>query len=73
MARRKSDLPLHKVTLNLVLGDYQAMQALFPSLGAGAAIRTLVHNYLKSVRSALEPIDVPIVHSDDLKELMDDK
>lgn len=72
MARRKSDLPLQKVTLNLVTGDYAKMQSLFPSLGGGAAIRTLVNNYIKSIRSALEPLDVPLVAAEDIKELMND-
>lgn len=72
MARRKSDLPLQKVTLNLVTGDYAKMQALFPSLGGGAAIRTLVNNYIKSIQKALQPLDIPLVNPDDLKDLIND-
>lgn len=36
--------PLQKHTLNLFEGDFEELQALFPDIGASAAIRQLVRN-----------------------------
>lgn len=49
MTRRKSDLPLERTTVNLFEGDLARLQALFPNVGAGIAIRRLVHDYLELV------------------------
>lgn len=71
MAYKKSDLPLHKKTLNLVEGDFEAMGALFPSMGASNAIRVLIHSYVKRIRASMAPVDID-VSLNDIKELVKD-
>lgn len=68
---RKSDKPLHKERLNLYAGDFAKMQVLFPQLGAGPAIRELVHNFIKRAEQASPQlkIEIPI---NDLKELINE-
>ena len=73
MARRRSELPLVKKTLNLGVGDFEAMGALFPGLGGSNAIRILVHNYVKRVREALEPVEIAVLNETELKELIKDE
>lgn len=72
MARRRSEIPLVKKTLNLGAGDFEAMGALFPGLGGSNAIRILVHNYVRRVRESLEPVDIAILDEAQLKELIDE-
>ena len=72
MGRRRSEIPLHKKTLNFGVGDFEAMGGLFPGLGASTAIRILVHNYVKKVRDSLEPLDIAVLSPDELKELIDE-
>lgn len=69
MGRRRSEIPLVKKTLNLGVGDFEAMGALFPAMGGSNAIRILIHNYVKRVRSALEPVDIDLADID-LNELL---
>lgn len=71
MANRKSEIPCERKTIRLGIGDFEAMEALFPQLGATVAIRTLVHNYIKRMRASLAPVDLS-VSPQDLKELLDD-
>lgn len=47
--KRKSDLPLEKVTISLVKGDLKRMMDLFPTRGGSYAIRMLVNKYLQAV------------------------
>lgn len=37
---------LHKVTLNLYEGDFQRLQVYYADMGAGAAIRLIIHSHL---------------------------
>jgi hypothetical protein len=48
--RRKSEVPLQKVTLNLFEGDFSRLQDLHPDLGAGAVIRLIVRRHLDAVK-----------------------
>ena len=73
MARRRSEIPLVKKTLNLGVGDFEAMSALFPGLGGSNAILILVHNYVKRVREALEPVEIAVLNETELKELIKDE
>jgi hypothetical protein len=47
--KRKEEVPLNKVCLNLYEGDFQRLQSLHPDIGAGKVIRVLVHSYLKNI------------------------
>jgi hypothetical protein len=60
LTKRRSDIPFEKKILNLGVGDFEAMGMLFPALGPTVAIRTLVHNYVRKVRSATAPVDIEI-------------
>ena len=56
--KRKSDLPLQKVTMSLVEGDYDLLRGWFPRKGAAAVIRAIVHAYVRNLQSKLtRPID----------------
>ena len=70
MARRRSEIPLVKKTLNLGVGDFEAMGALFPAMGGSNAIRILVHNYVRKVRESLAPVDIAGLDDFQLEELM---
>lgn len=72
MARRRSEIPLVKKTLNLGVGDFEAMGALFPGLGGSNAIRILVHNYVRRVRESLAPVEIATLDPNQLKELIDE-
>lgn len=72
MTRRKSDLPLEKKILNLAVGDFEAMGALFPELGPTVAIRVLIHNFVRKVRAATSPVDIEIP-VDNIQEFMTDE
>lgn len=43
--RRKEDIPLQKVTLNLYEGDFDFLRGLYSRIGAGKIIRKLVRKY----------------------------
>lgn len=73
MARPRSEIPLVKKTLNLGVGDFEAMGALFPGLGGSNAIRVLVHNYVKRVRESLAPVDIAVLDEAQLQELIQDE
>lgn len=72
MPNKKSDIPFEKITLRLGVGDFAAMGVLFPQLGASVAIRTLVHNYVKSIQASLAPVELEL-QPDDLKDLLHDE
>jgi hypothetical protein len=72
MAKPKSEIPLTLHKLNLFEGDFAKMQTLFPTLGAGPAIRTIVRNFIKQVETTTAPLDIELP-IDDLKELMNDQ
>ena len=72
MAGRKSDIPFEKVSLNLGLGDFARMGELFPRLGPGIAIRTLVRNYIRQIEASAAPIDIDL-NPETVTELLDDE
>jgi hypothetical protein len=59
----------HKV--RLFAGDLERLQALFPALGAGPAIRQLVRNFIQRVEVSSTPLDLNLP-VDDLEELLND-
>lgn len=69
MTKRRSEIELAKKTLNLGRGDFEAMGALFPTMGASTAIRILVHNYVQKVRQATAPVDIELPTPEEIKEL----
>lgn len=71
MAGKRSDIPFEKVSLNLGRGDFARMGALFPNIGAGVAIRTLVRNYIRQIEATAAPINVDI-NPLTVTELLDD-
>ena len=54
MAREKS-VPLEKVTLNLVLGDKEILQAYFPATGWTVQVRNVIHRYCNALREKDSP------------------
>jgi hypothetical protein len=58
--RRKSELPLQKVTLNLFEGDFSRLQDLHPDIGAGAVIRLIVRRHLDAVNSSNRREAMPV-------------
>ena len=49
MPRKKSEVPLQKVTLYLFQGDMSWLQGRFPHIGASVAIRKLVRQFRKDI------------------------
>ena len=66
--RRREDIPLQKVTLNLYDGDMNFLHALYPGIGASRAIRAIVRRHVNEhLASAAErrgesvkQLDLPI-------------
>ena len=48
---------LQKHTLNLFPGDYERLQALFPEVGAGPIIRSIIRNFVE--KSEAGEVDLP--------------
>lgn len=48
MARRKEDMPIKKVTLNLFDEDWEKLQIWHPELGASKVVREIVHAYIRA-------------------------
>jgi len=48
VARRKEDLPIKKVTLNLFDDDWEKLQIWHPELGASKVVREIIHAYVKA-------------------------
>ena len=46
--RRKEDLPIRKVTLNLFDDDWEKLQLWHQNLGASKVVREIVHAYVKA-------------------------
>lgn len=73
MAGKRSDIPFEKVSLNLGRGDFARMGELFPRLGAGVAIRTLVRNYIRQIEAATAAVAPAIeLNPQTVTELLDD-
>lgn len=54
MSRRKEPEPLEKETINLFRGDFEKLQTLHPTMGAGKVIRLLVRAHLDKVQASAE-------------------
>jgi hypothetical protein len=53
--RRREDRAIAKHTLNLYLGDYQALQVYYGSrIGAAKIIRDIVHIHVKRIKAKAE-------------------
>lgn len=50
----KSEIPLHKHTLNLFEGDMEKLQELYPEVGGGIIVRKLVRAHLRKVQAVAE-------------------
>jgi len=68
MPRKRSDIPLEKVTLKLFQGDYKRIQDLHGTrLGASAVIRQLIRTYLANIdarveqRSTIDKINLEVI------------
>lgn len=53
MPKRSPSL-LHKHTLLLFEGDYQALQDLYPEVGAAVIVRNLIRAHLKKVNDPMD-------------------
>lgn len=73
MARPKSPIPLVLKPIRMFEGDFEKMQVLFPRLGAGVAIRTLVRNYIKQIEGAAVPIEIELPADQSIEELINDE
>jgi hypothetical protein len=61
MPRVKSTEPLLKVKINLFAADYERMQMMYPSTGAGPAIRALVRSHVNKISrnvGTLAPVEI---------------
>lgn len=43
-----------KHTLNLIRGDFEILQSLYPEVGASVVVRTIVHQFVKKLNSKNE-------------------
>ena len=60
MPRPKRAVPLELKPIRLFQGDFERLQALFPTMGAGPAIRKLVRNLCDRVEETRRPVDIDI-------------
>jgi hypothetical protein len=60
MAKRQSDFPLKKVTLNLYEGDTAKLDLLHPRLGYGLVVRELVRAHIKKAEAASESSEIQL-------------
>jgi hypothetical protein len=66
--RRKEDIPIKKVTINLYDGDMAILQEYYPRLGGSKAIRALVRKHVNELLNAaaeargeaVKQLDLPI-------------
>jgi hypothetical protein len=62
--RRKEDLPIKKVTLNLFEDDWEKLQLWHQNLGASKVVREIIHAYVKAneekFNQKVETVQLPI-------------
>jgi hypothetical protein len=66
--KRRSDIPLQKVTLNLFDGDMSVLQEHYPRIGGSIAVRALVRKHVNELLSAaaerrgvtIRQLDLPV-------------
>jgi len=60
--RRREDRPIQKHTLNLYTGDYEKLQALYPTrIGAAKIIRDIIHAHIRLIEEGAAQ-KVPTIH-----------
>lgn len=66
--RKREERPLSKHTLNLYLGDYNKLQALYSTrVGAAKIIREIVHAHIRKIEENAAQ-KMPLVDLDDIEE-----
>lgn len=65
--RRKEDIPIEKVTLNLYAGDMGFLQRMYPRLGASRAIRRLVRSYREKIEAGAGTDDLAKLEAADIQ------
>jgi hypothetical protein len=69
--RRREDRAITKHTLNLYVGDYERLRALYSTrVGAAKIIRDLVHFHIRKIEEDAAQ-KIPLVGDLDLEEEMD--
>jgi hypothetical protein len=64
--RRREDRPIIKHTINLYVGDFAKLQALYSTrVGAGKIIRDLIHAHIRMVEENAAQ-KIPLVHDLDI-------
>jgi hypothetical protein len=53
MAKTKETEPLRKHTLNFFDGDYERLQAIYPSVDAAVVIRRIIRQHLNDIEAQL--------------------
>lgn len=70
MPRPKSSIPMSEHKVRLFSGDFEKLQAMFPTLGAGPAMRKIVRNFISQVESSAAPLDLNLPTN--VEELLND-
>ena len=69
MARRKSPIPIEKITLNLYAGDFARLQTMYPRAGGAKAARELIRAHLRTIDEAKAQIPSPApIHIEDVPD-----
>lgn len=66
--KRRSDIPLQKVTLNLFEGDMSVLQEHYPRIGGSIAVRALVRKHVNELLASaaerrgvtIRQLDLPV-------------
>ena len=69
MPRRRTLLDAKKVTMNFHSSSYQRMGELYPSVGAQAAIRALVHAHVQKADARLIAETEALVREIDVEDI----
>jgi hypothetical protein len=51
---------LHKHTMRLYAGDYDALHDLYPDVPVNSVIRTLIHNHVLEKRAQIPTVEVKV-------------
>lgn len=73
MTRRKADLPLQKVTLNLYHGEMERLQSIYPRHGGSHVVRELVHAHLRRIDERVASVVPAVVATEQhLEEILNE-
>lgn len=65
--KRREDRPIIKHTVNLYVGDFEKLQALYSTrVGAGKIIRDLIHAHIRLIEENAAQ-RIPLVHELDIE------